>query len=71
MKKFKMGDKVKLVKGGIIGYETMPWWKEDGLKIGSEYTVDYVTDTAAGIIINGYRYTHHPSHFELTHDIIS
>jgi hypothetical protein len=61
---FKKGDIVKLVKGGIINWEDTAWWEKDGLKIGGEYTVDYVTDTAAGIIIDGHRYTHHPDHFE-------
>jgi hypothetical protein len=64
MKKFKKGDKVKLVKGGIIGYETMPWWKEDGLKIGDECIISRV-NYFGDIELIDCTYAHHPDHFEL------
>jgi hypothetical protein len=65
MYRFKKGDKVRLVKGGIIDWESDVWWEKDGLVMDGEYIVDYVTNIATGIIIVGHRYTHHPDHFEL------
>jgi hypothetical protein len=61
---FKIGDKVRLVKGDVIDYESTVWWELGGLKIGGEYTVDYVLDSG-DIRFEGYKYNHHPDHFEL------
>jgi hypothetical protein len=64
MCKFKKGDIVRLVKGGMIDWEGTAWWEIDGLEIGGEYTVNCVANTD-NIVIDGYRYTHHQDHFEL------
>jgi hypothetical protein len=64
MKKFKKGDIVKLVKGGIIEWEDIAWWERDGLVIGGEYTVDYVTNMG-NIELVDCTYAHHPNHFKL------
>jgi hypothetical protein len=63
MCKFKKGDIVRLVKGGMIDWEGTAWWERDGLEIGGEYPVNCVANTG-NIVIDGYRYTHHPDHFE-------
>jgi hypothetical protein len=60
---FKKGDKVRLVKGGMIDREDTAWWEMDGLEIGGEYTVDYVTNTG-NIELVDCTYAHHPGHFE-------
>jgi hypothetical protein len=65
---FSIGDKVKLARGGIFGWEDDLWWKRDGLEIDGEYIVNYV-DPENDIVLEGYRYTHHHAHFDLVKSI--
>ncbi len=64
MKRFKTGDKVKLVRGGVIDNEDIPWWKDDGLEIGDEYIVSRINFFGDVELID-HAYAHHPDHFEL------
>jgi hypothetical protein len=64
MKKFNIGDKVRLARGSMFGWEDDFWWEIDGLKIYDEYIVEHV-DNDKNIILEGYAFTHHPDHFDL------
>ena len=61
--KFEVGDKVRLVKGGTLGWEETPWWETAGLKLGQEYVVSEASFTS--VRVEGYPYGHAVEHFEL------
>jgi len=62
MNKFKIGDKVRFIKGGMIDWENEQWWEYDELKIGHEYTIRIID---GGILLRDHIYAHHQDHFEL------
>jgi hypothetical protein len=64
MNKFKLGDKVRLVKGGVIDWEGTAWWERNGLEIGGEYIIDYI-DQDGDISFENCTHVYHQDHFEL------
>ena len=63
MSGFNVGDKVRLVKGGMIDWENNQWWEYDELEIGQEYTISIIDDDS--ILLHDHIYAHHQDHFEL------
>jgi len=70
--KFKVGDTVKFVKHGCIGWENREWTKDAGLVIGKIYTVDFVGNGYASegeiqpfVSVKEACLAVHPNHFEL------
>jgi hypothetical protein len=60
---FKIGDRVKLVRGGILGHEVMPWWEKSGLKMNDEYIIQDIINNE--VLIYNHVYWHYYDHFEL------
>jgi len=65
---FEVGEKVKLVRGGKIGWESKEWWKNAGLVIGGIYEIEEAYNNSS-ISVKGYN--HHSNHFEKTGDTMN
>ena len=61
---YKVGDKVKFVKTGKIGWESQEWYKRDKLLLGAEYVVNHIMGDG-GTALDGGGFFHHHLHFEL------
>jgi len=64
MNTFNVGDRVRLVRGGVIGWEGRSWWEVEHLKILGEYTIQDISDDG-DVLLSNSGYWHHPDHFEL------
>lgn len=64
-RKFKVGEVVTFIVGGMLGNEAEKWWEDAGLQYGEIYTVSNVDDDGY-IRLKGCHYWHHPGHFLLT-----
>ena len=60
---FKVGDRVKFVRKGTIGWEVIDWTKDVGFELGNTYTVQ--KSLPDSVQIEGSIYDFHPHHFEL------
>jgi hypothetical protein len=69
MSKFKVGDKVRYIKAGLIGWESMDWAEMAGCVLGREYTISCTSPINAKLWVSvkgGQKnYAIHPDHFEL------
>jgi len=68
--KFKVGDRVKLVRGGNLDWEGSEWWKEAGMEIGNIYIIDTVYNNE-NIRLKGFSYDHCNKHFIKIGDTMS
>ena len=61
----KVGDKVRLIKGGKIGDETKEWCKYAGLEFGKVYTICSILSSGYVYLSEAKSYSVHPGHFKL------
>ena len=64
MSKFKIGDKVEFVVGGLCGLEDNKWWEDENLTLGFIYEVCKV-NAAGNIKVEEHGFWHHKDHFKL------
>lgn len=69
MRTFKVGDVVRYVRPGILGWESVDWAEMAGCILGEKYTVVYIDDDWCRVFSSVpnriLRYDIHPEHFEL------
>jgi hypothetical protein len=63
---FQVGERVKFIKNGSIGWECNDWASMDGLVVGDVYTVYHINNENPSVAVEegNIKYDIHPDHFD-------